>query len=483
MDRLEMVGGEAIVNNRSRQESHRVEEPGKNLRLPVKLAILSYIVPPAPVSGHSVLLYRLLKDVAPDDYCLVSDRRREAGAPSDGRDSTPGLATRYHCLRSDSKVPEHAPSDDSEGGTGKAAAVAGYEGGSKPSLLRTIGSWVPGWIKSRVARGVLKRMGRVRWFVGQLLAGPRRVMGMLRVIRQEGCGAVLAISGDPFDLPAGYLAARLARVPFYAYIFDDYLYQWNPYPLYSAIACRVEPIFIRGAAGVMVLNEFVQDEYRRRYPGVEPTVVRNAFEVPGVDQDESSDRPLGGSEARILFTGNVYHAHYDAFRNLLSALRRLDPPGAMLHLHTGQQTEGLEMEGIGGPAFVRHETLEPSEVFDVLRRADILFLPLAFDSSIPEVIKTSCPMKTGEYLASGRPILVHAPPDSFLCWYFRKHECGVVVDQRDPEQLARAIRSILDDASLRERIGRNARARAEADFDLATAQEDFVKVLRSGEKG
>lgn len=460
-----------------------VEESGRGLRLPVKLAVLSHIVPPAPFSGHAVMLYRLLKDVAPDDYCLVSDRRRESGAPSGGRDSTPGLATRYHYLRSDSKVLAHASSDDSEGGAGKATPVAGSEGGSKPSLLRTIGSRLPGWLKSWVARGVLKRVGRVRWFVGQLLAGPRRVRGMLRVIRQEGCGAVLAISGDPFDLPAGYLAARLARVPFYAYIFDDYLYQWNPYPLYSFIARRVEPTVIRGAAGVMVLNEFVQDEYRRRYPGVEPTVVRNAFEVPEIEQDVSSARSWGGSEARILYTGNVYHAHYDAFRNLLSALRRLDPPDAKLHLHTGQHSEGLDGEGIGGPALVRHGTLPSSEVFDVLRRADILFLPLAFDSTIPEVIKTSCPMKTGEYLASGRPILVHAPPDSFLCWYFRKHECGVVVDQRDPEQLARAIRSILDDASLRERIGRNARARAEADFDLATAQEDFVKVLRSGEKG
>lgn len=87
-------------------------------------------------------------------------------------------------------------------------------------------------------------------------------------------------------------------------------------------------------------------------------------------------------------------------------------------------------------------------------------------------------MKTGEYLASGRPILVHAPAGSFLDWYFTRHECGVVVSERDPEVLAEAIRRIRDNVELRERIGRNARARALADFDLEPARKAFVETFR-----
>lgn len=457
---------------------NQTDNPGRSLRLPVKLAVLAQIAPPSPLYGQAVLLYRILKDVDPDDYCMVSDESRETGTPPEGQDSTPRLPARYHYLRPGASGRE--PSDDPEAGAVKDAPAGGLEGGRKPpSTSRSLGSRVPGWLKPQVAREVL---GQARRFVGQLLAILRRVRGMVRIVEQEGCGAILACSGDPFDLPAGYLAARLARVPFYVYLFDDYLYQWSPYPIYRTVARRAEPVVIKNASGVIVLNEFVRDEYRRRYRGVDPTVVRNAFEIPEVKEEKAPARTARGEELRILYTGTVYHAHYDAFRNLLAALRRLDPPGARLHLHTGQAHEELEGEGIGGPAVVRHEHLASSEVFEELRRADILFLPLAFESPIPEVIKTSCPMKTGEYLASGRPILVHAPPGSFLCWYFRRHECGVVVDQRDPEQLARAIQRIRDDASLREKIGRNARARAEADFDLAAAQEEFVRVFRAETK-
>jgi len=33
---------------------------------------------------------------------------------------------------------------------------------------------------------------------------------------------------DLLDMPAGYLASRLAAVPFYAYLFDTYSHMWLP---------------------------------------------------------------------------------------------------------------------------------------------------------------------------------------------------------------------------------------------------------------
>jgi glycosyltransferase involved in cell wall biosynthesis len=268
-------------------------------------------------------------------------------------------------------------------------------------------------------------------------------------------------------------------VPFYAYLFDDYMRQWNGTP-YSRFARMVEPFVLRGAAGVVVPNEFLRGAYQSRY-GVEPTVIHNALEVP----NECKDLPVWSTnreEVRILYTGSVYHAHYDAFRNLIAAIRGLDRSRIKLHLYTPQTRKELEREGIFGPV-VYHEHLAPSKVLEVQKRADILFLPLAFDSTIPEVIRTSSPGKMGEYLASGRPILVHAPAASFVSWYFRKHKCGVVVDENRPEVLEQAIKRILDDTQLRREIGENARARATADFDLARAQAKFLKLLQMGAEG
>jgi glycosyltransferase involved in cell wall biosynthesis len=89
------------------------------------------------------------------------------------------------------------------------------------------------------------------------------------------------------------------------------------------------------------------------------------------------------------------------------------------------------------------------------------------------------PGKMGEYLASGRPILVHAPADSFIAWYFRHHECGLVVDENDPARLAQAIDSLLNDADLRKTIGARARDRAIADFDQVKEQARFIELLRT----
>jgi len=298
-------------------------------------------------------------------------------------------------------------------------------------------------------------------------------------VRHERCGAILACSGEPFDLPAGYLASRLARVPFYAYIFDDYLHQWDPTP-YRYFARSVGPTVLKGAVGIIVPNEFLRDEYWRRYR-VEPTVVRNSLEVPEIENADAPPWPADEGEIKIAFTGAVYHANYDAFRNLIKAIGQLGRPEVKLHLYTPQTREELERGGIGGP-IVYHGLLPSSDVLEVQRKADILFLPLAFDSSIPEVIRTSSPGKMGDYLASGRPILVHTPADSFVSWYFREHECGVVVDRSDPAMLAQAIEGIIEDAQLRRKIGQRARACAESDFSLESAQAEFLKLLRAKTK-
>jgi glycosyltransferase involved in cell wall biosynthesis len=188
-------------------------------------------------------------------------------------------------------------------------------------------------------------------------------------------------------------------------------------------------------------------------------------------------RPLESSAVKkVLYTGAVYDAHYGSFINLLRALESITPIRAELHLYTAQNASDLAEFGIRGQVVVH-----PHEAADAIPRiqggADVLFLPLAFDSPYPEVVRTSSPAKMAEYLASGRPILVHAPADSFVSWYFRHHDCGVVVDRDDPVLLAQELERLLSDHELQARLGSNARARAEADFDVVDARTTFARLV------
>jgi glycosyltransferase involved in cell wall biosynthesis len=390
----------------------------------VKLAVLSHILPPSP-SGQAVVLYRLLRDWNPEDYCLLS--RENHDAYPHVQNSPSGLPARYYHLLPGFRL----------------------KGSSRLSVLAVLDT---------------------------LLQVLQRARSVVHVVKRERCGAIMACSGDLIDLPAGYLASRWARVPFYAYLFDDYVYQWTR-RLYRGFARYVESRILKHAAGVIVPNEFLRDEYRHRYR-VEATIIRNPCEVLGVERQNRIAWPAREGEVRIVYTGALYHANYDSFPSLVAAIGQLGRLDVKLHLYTARSPTELKQHDICGPV-VYHPHLARLDVLEVQRHADILFLPLAFASSIPQVIKTSAPGKMGEYLASGRPVLVHAPADSFVSWYFKEHECGVIVDANEPAMLAQAIRQITEDAALRCRLGENARARAAADFNPELTRAEFFKLFQS----
>ena len=392
----------------------------------MKFALVSHVLPPS-WSGQAVMIYRLLRNLNSSDYCLIS---RQRYGEDDCHDAyVTRLSGMYY----------HIPPSRAIAPRGRFHTAAPFKAVD-------------------VLAGVVSR--------GRQIAN---------IIRQEDCHAVVGCTGDVLDPPAAYLAGRIARVPYYAYVFDYYSFQWlNAVDLF--FAQRFEPILLKGAAGVIVTNEFLREEYYRRF-GVEAVVIHNPCDGLSPGSMTSAPWPANKGEIRIVYTGAVYHAQYDAFHRLIAALRLLEKPELKLHIYTAQPAEHLEKHDICGPV-VHHVHTRQSEMGRVQEEADILFLPLAFDSPISRVIRTSAPGKMGEYLASGGPVLAHAPADSFVSWYFRQNRCGLVVDERAPEVLAEAIARIVADSDLRTRLRENARLCAGKDFSAETASSAFLNLVR-----
>lgn len=391
----------------------------------MKFALISHVLPPGG-SGQAMVIYRLLRALDPNDYCLISQQNH--GAEAGRRDYFGRLPGRYY----------HLP----------------------PELQVT--KDMPRWRR------------RLNILLGLIFGLPVRAGRIARIIRGEKCEAVVACTGgDMLNLPAGYLASRRVGVPFYAYIFDDYA---NQLPKLRFFARRLEPLLLKRAAAIITPNEFMRDVLRQRH-GVEAIVIRNPCDISDYQASPINEALSSNGEIKIVYTGGVYGAHYDAFRRLVAAIELLNRWNVKLHVYTADPHSELTQEGIRGPV-VFHEYQEASTMPRVQQQADLLFLPLAFNSPFPEVIRTSAPGKTGELLAARRPILVHAPPDSFIAWYFRQHECGVVVDESDPAKLAQAIERILSDESLRQRVSAHAWERALSDFSALVAQSRFAKLMK-----
>jgi len=304
-----------------------------------------------------------------------------------------------------------------------------------------------------------------------------RAIEIARHLGRDPADVVLGCSGNPFDLPAANLAARWLRLPFVAYLFDDPVYQWEP-GIYRSFARLWEPVWGRGAARVIVPNETAADDVRQRLPRADIRIVRNpvpkeVFANPGQPVDPAARNPE--QPWRLLYTGSVYSAQASAFRNLVAALDSLGGR-FQLDVHTAQSTADMATHGLVGPNVHHHDQVPQSVALELQRSADILFLPLAFDAPIPEVIRSSAPAKLGEYLAAGRPIVVHAPADSFVSEFFRRTGAGIVVDRSDPMMLADAVESIARDPELRAQLIAKARQVA-PEFHVDKARATFWSAI------
>jgi glycosyltransferase involved in cell wall biosynthesis len=397
----------------------------------MKFALISNVLPPSE-SAHAMIIQRLLRDLDPASYCLLSSRDYMTGDQPNYSDR---LAGKHYYLPPTFKF------------------TRGYRFGIQRLREHT-----------NLALGVLQR--------ARLIA---------RILRREKCGAVVVCTGgnEILDFPAGYLASRLVGARFYPYLLDQYFHMVSYVLGEQHFLQRLEPFLMKGATAVIAPNEFLRDELRRRFQ-IEAVVIHNMCDLSAYDGplNETDDETASeDGEVGIVYTGGIGPLHYDAFRNLIAAIESLGREDVRLHLYTAQPRDGIEAEGIRGPRVVYHEHEPISAMPAVQRGADLLFLPLGFDSPHPEIVRTAQPGKMGEYLAARRAILVHAPQDSFIAWYFRQHQCGLVVDRSDPAQLALALDSILNDAVLRERLGARARERAEADFDHLKARAQFASLL------
>jgi glycosyltransferase involved in cell wall biosynthesis len=144
---------------------------------------------------------------------------------------------------------------------------------------------------------------------------------------------------------------------------------------------------------------------------------------------------------------------------------------------TAQPQSDLDKLGVVGPRVERSDHLDDEQIQHALRAADVLFLPLAFDSPIAEVIRTSSPGKLADYLITGRPVLIHAPSDSFAVWYARRNACAWVVDRRASNTLAETLRKIASEASARRVVTGQAVACARRDFSAENARRAFLESL------
>jgi glycosyltransferase involved in cell wall biosynthesis len=320
----------------------------------------------------------------------------------------------------------------------------------------------PGW-------GGRWRFGRVAIaaidFLLALVAGIRAA----RWARRDRARWVLSVTDEGFSVIAGTIAARLAGLPHVVMVFD--LWEENAYTeVQRAVAARLEPRIFRSAATVVGYCSQIVEHYRAKY-GLEAVAIPTPVESGGDSVAPRAEPDVNDGSREVLLAGAVYWAQRDAVARLLSLRGRIP---------------GLRMVTIGGEDTLRHSGLRPDrsepavpgpELRQRLARADVLFLGLSLHSDHPAIVRTATPARLVEYMASGRPLIVHAPAGSHVAEYARREDFAEVVDIADPEALLAGLHRVLEDRDLS--AGRAARARSVAveRHDAAKVGTAFAEIL------
>lgn len=325
-----------------------------------------------------------------------------------------------------------------------------------------------------------------RWGLGRLkvlvdyLAIPVLCLVAVWVIMREGIQVILSVAHGHFFLAAALVSSLTSR-PMVLAVHDDWVaMSWRGFipwkPLYQAVFRWA----LRRAIHVYAIGPYMQEWLQKEYG------VIAELQAPAVLATELSDPMVSPASndkcTRIVYTGSFLGTTADGLELLLESLqggfleqRRIE--AWELHIYTNlSASESNQMsQRWNDPRIHFHGWVSQDQLPGILAEADILFLPHSFNRTTEAVVRTSLPTKTADYLASGRPILVLAPPYSSLNRYAKAHGFAEVVEQPAPDALAEGIMRIIRSVAYREELCHQARKTFQLNHDLQYQRESFCE--------
>jgi glycosyltransferase involved in cell wall biosynthesis len=298
----------------------------------------------------------------------------------------------------------------------------------------------------------------------------------IRLVHEKKVDCLLGISDVGPALISTYLISRIAGIPYALYLFD--IYQGNILsPMNRFLAKIFERRLFRRASMVIVTNEGTERFYRKRYGGIfKSAVVHNSIFLSDYEHYRTPYSPR--EPYVIVFTGSVYWAQERSLMNLVRALDEMADPRIRLDLYVHNADSKLR-EQLGSRSYVRLMAAPQSDMARVQCSATLLFLPLSWHTGAPEIIATATPGKLVDYLASGRPILIHAPPYTYLNEYAKENSFAAVVDEENVGKLKAAIRRLLSDLEVSLRLIENAKTTLTANHDAHLNARKLATILES----
>jgi glycosyltransferase involved in cell wall biosynthesis len=228
----------------------------------------------------------------------------------------------------------------------------------------------------------------------------------------------------------GILAKRLWKIPIIASVRSEKQYREKRrlYELTTSFA-------VKYSDAIWVQSDTIKKEFLKAYPNDKTFVIPNGVEIDG--------RTAHGKN--VIYVGSLHETKRKdkGVRHLIEAMKYLEGRKLVI-VGDGPQkgyleslSEGLSVEFVGN--------VEHSRVKDHLLKAGVFAFPAVYGEGLPNAVF--------EALSVGLPVV--ASKTAKVQGIIRDGETGFLVEPKSPEQLAARMKEILEDETLREKMGKN----------------------------
>lgn len=312
------------------------------------------------------------------------------------------------------------------------------------------------------------------------------------LLSRKGADVVLCTNGSFFS---GLTGALLGRAEGAAVIY-------NVQDLYPEVAVeagvvrsrlavgalrRVESLMYRAADHVSVITPSFRRSLRRKgVPGKKISVIPNFADtsfIRPLPKDNAFARRHGLEDRFVIsHAGNLGHA-YD-LESLVEAARLLRHRSDLLFLIVG---EGVARAGLEDRvrelklSNVRFLPFQPTSALPRLRAASDVQVALYREGAG----HNSMPSKVYEIMASGRPVLAGADPDTDLRHLVEETGCGLCVEPGDAAAVADAVLELRNDDEKRRTMAQAGRRAAVERYSEEAVAERYLELFErlAGETG
>jgi glycosyltransferase involved in cell wall biosynthesis len=223
------------------------------------------------------------------------------------------------------------------------------------------------------------------------------------------------------------------------------------------------------------ISDAMSEEYRKRYNKVF-IPFHNPIETEFWSPFTKKDFTIYKNNVKILYSGRIGdNGIAESIVEVASAIDSMDETGVNIKLHIQTPTKQKEILDLlkKYKCVVFNPFAEYRQIPEIFSKADILLLANDFSPHGVRHLRFSMPTKASEYMISGTPVMVYTSDLAAVSQFFSQNECGYCITRQSREDIANAIRFIINNEEYREKISRKAVSIAKERFDAGKVRDEF----------